>query len=82
MIPIEIKAGKTGTLRSLHRFLRGKKRSFAVRFNADLPSALSDSVTLPGEGLLRYELLSLPIYMVGQTRRLLAQHGDSRSKRA
>ncbi len=77
VIPIEIKAGKTGTLRSLHRFLREKHRSFAVRFNSDLPSVLNDSVMLPNEGPLRYELLSLPLYMVGQTRRLLAQRaGD------
>lgn len=46
MIPIEVKAGKTGTLRSLHVFLREKNRTFALRFNADPPSLFDGE--LPG----------------------------------
>src|SRR6185437_2700898 len=73
IIPVEIKAGKTGTLRSLQGFLREKHRSFALRFNADWPSL--GVTALPGVGAKSdYELLSLPMYLVGQTRRLLASH--------
>jgi len=73
VIPIEIKSGKTGTLRSLHRFLHEKRQSFALRFNADQPSLLRDSISFAANETLKYELLSLPMYMVGQTRRLLSE---------
>ena len=32
------KAGRTGTLKSLHQFVAEKRASFAVRFDADLPA--------------------------------------------
>ncbi len=70
IVPIEIKAGTTGTLKSLHQFLKEKNRTFAVRFNADLPSLLDDSKTLSNGLTLTYQLLSLPLYMVGSTDRL------------
>lgn len=74
VVPIEIKSGKTGTLRSLHYFLREKHRSFAVRFNGDVPTLLEDSSRLADGTSLDYTLLSLPLYAVGQMRRLLAAH--------
>jgi uncharacterized protein len=74
VVPVEIKTGKTGALRSLHRFLQEKKRSFGLRFNGDLPSLLNDSAPLATGGTLEYQLLSLPLYMAGQTRRLLGEH--------
>ena len=60
IVPIEVKAGKTGRLKSLHLFLRKKGLDFGLRFNSDVPSLME------GE----YRLLSLPLYMVGQARRL------------
>lgn len=33
IIPIEVKAGKSGTLRSLHYFLQDKSCKLGVRFN-------------------------------------------------
>jgi predicted AAA+ superfamily ATPase len=70
ILPVEIKAGKSGTLKSLHVFLQEKHRRFGLRFNAAEPSVLRDA-PLPGHPLQRFDLLSLPLYMVGQTRRLL-----------
>lgn len=70
IVPVEVKAGKTGTLKSLHVFLRDKKRSFALRFNADKPSLLDANTSLADGRNLPFRLLSLPLYMVGQTRRL------------
>jgi len=74
VIPVEIKAGKTGTLKSLHRFLLEKQRSFGLRFNGDIPSLLRDSTQTADKTRLEFELLSLPLYMVGQARRLVAAH--------
>ena len=76
VIPIEIKTGKTGTLRSLHRFLQEKHRAFGLRFNGDLPSLMRGATQVVQDTKLEFELLSLPLYMVGQARRLVAAHFD------
>ena len=68
VVPVEVKSGSTGTLRSLHQFIRSKETTMAVRFNRDPASRHplrehSDSC----------QLLSLPFYLVGQMERLLSQ---------
>jgi hypothetical protein len=79
VIPVEIKAGKTGTLKSLHRFLQEKKRSFGLRFNGDTPSLLSDAPRVPGGTKVEFKLLSLPLYMAGQARRLVGAYFAERT---
>jgi len=71
VIPVEVKAGKSGSLKSLHVFLKEKKSNFAVRFNADQPSLMHASHQLPDKSVKDYDLLSLPLYMAGECRRLL-----------
>jgi len=73
IVPIEVKAGKSGTLKSLHLFLREKHCSFAIRFNSDIPSVLDSQTALPDGLNIRYRLLSLPLYMAGQIRRCIRQ---------
>ncbi len=75
LIPIEVKAGKTGRLKSLHYFIREKHWSFAVRFNADTPSLLQETINLPKEESVSYKLLSLPFYLVEQLERLVSTEG-------
>ena len=70
IVPIEVKAGKTGTLKSLHVFVSEKKRDFAIRFNADIPSVLDMKTSVAGKPTHDFRLLSLPLYLVGQTQRL------------
>lgn len=74
VVPIEVKAGKTGTLRSLHVFLRQKQRNFALRFNADTPSLLETTTGLSTGDPHPFRLLSLPFYLVGQAQRLCREH--------
>ncbi len=69
VIPVEIKAGSTGTLKSLHQFLSAKQSNFALRFNADVPSLLHDKRTQPQ---IQFDLLSLPLYLVEQAERLIS----------
>ena len=71
IVPIEVKAGKSGTLKSLHLFLSEKHRSFGIRFNSDTPSVFESQTALAGRPNIPYRLLSLPLYMVGQVRRLI-----------
>ncbi len=64
--PIEVKAGKTGTLKSLQVYLAGKKEHTGIRFNIDLPSVgknLKATVILGGnKKVIDYNLVSLPLY--------------------
>jgi hypothetical protein len=67
VIPIEVKAGKTGTLKSLHVFMLEKNKKFALRFNSDLPSQTEIKTTVKMKNSIEpveYQLLSLPLYLV------------------
>jgi hypothetical protein len=67
---VEVKAGKTGTLKSLHVFIKEKQLSYGVRFNADIPSCLDIATSLPGKPVM-FKLLSLPLYMVEEVQRII-----------
>ena len=73
VIPVEVKAGTTGQLRSVHQFLREKRRHLALRLDASPPSLRRTEVTLPDGARLPFRLLSLPLYLCGEARRLLAE---------
>lgn len=59
IIPIEVKSGKTGTLKSLHKFITEKQLKIGIRFNTDLPSLYENKSKRNS-----YYILSLPLYMV------------------
>ncbi len=71
VIPIEVKAGTIGTLKSLHLFMKEKEKTIAIRINSDFPRlgpvSIKDSLGSPSE----YKLLSLPFYLLGQVHRLI-----------
>jgi len=71
IIPIEVKAGKTGRLKSLHYFIKEKHWSCGVRFNTDIPTLLEEKAKLPNHHEFSYRLLSLPFYLAGQLNRFL-----------
>ncbi|MCK4995170.1 MAG: ATP-binding protein [Candidatus Omnitrophica bacterium] len=60
VFPLEVKAGKTGTLKSLKLFIKEKKSLFGVRFSQEKLS-LYDKV------------LTLPLYMTEQMKRLVLE---------
>ncbi len=67
IVPIEVKAGRVGTLKSLHQFVGEKAPALAVRFDASPPSlqeARAKVRTRDATRLVRYWLLSLPLYLV------------------
>ena len=74
VVPVEVKAGTAGTLKSLHQFAAEKGTALAVRFDLRPPSLhdVSTFVSRDGRPLpVAYRLLSLPLYMAGQLPRLL-----------
>jgi len=67
IVPVEVKAGGKGRLRSLHQFMGEKKLPLAVRFDASLPSEQKVETTIRKGGrelAVRYRLLSLPLYLI------------------
>ncbi len=73
IIPIEVKSGSTGSLKSLHLFMGQKQQKLAVRINADIPSMTDINIKLHNGEPVIYQLLSLPFYLTGQLERLLEE---------
>ncbi|MDY0169553.1 MAG: AAA family ATPase [Thermoguttaceae bacterium] len=76
IVPVEVRAGVSGSLKSIHVFLAEKARRFAVRFNMDRPSLGDFSVDVRGKAGTRhlvFTLLSLPLYLTGQIDRLIRE---------
>ncbi len=71
VIPIEVKAGTTGTLKSLHQFMKEKKKTIAIRVNSDIPRLGPVHVKDSSGVSIEYTLLSIPFYMLGQLHRLI-----------
>ena len=69
IFPIEVKAGKRGTLKSMHVYLSEKGKKQGIRLNLDLPSYgmnLKANSNLPNKGIFEYNLLSLPLYFAAK----------------
>ena len=70
IVPIEVKAGRAGGMKSLHQFVAEKNVALAVRFDANPPSlqtveaGISRGRRGSGGERVRYLLLSLPLYLV------------------
>ena len=71
IIPVEVKAGTTGTLKSLHQFVKEKKKTVAIRVNSDVPRRSEVDVKDPLGPPTVYNLLSIPFYLLGQLHRLI-----------
>lgn len=71
IIPIEVKAGTTGSLKSLHLFMKEKQSKLAIRINSGQPSFTPVHVKTSHGSNVEYNLLSIPFYLIGQLPRLL-----------
>lgn len=74
--PVEVKAGKSGSLKSLHQYVLQKNASLAFRFDLNPPrrQELESSVRISGTqnktGKVNYSLVSLPLYAVEEMPRI------------
>lgn len=67
IIPIEVKAGTTGKLKSLHQFMGCKQAPLAIRFDASLPSVHQINTIInikKTRKKVSYQLISLPLYLI------------------
>jgi hypothetical protein len=62
VVPVEVKAGKSGSLRSLHQFMDRAPHPYAVRLYAG-PLQETKSSTPGGKS---YKLLNLPYFLAGK----------------
>ena len=74
LIPVEVKSGKDGTLKSLHQFIGAGSEDFAVRFY-DGPFSVIEACTpsfaeQPGKA---YRLMNLPLYCAGRLPEYLSE---------
>src|SRR5262249_3761812 len=69
-VPVEVKSGASGALKSLHQFLARSGRELGIRLHAGPFADERHEVRMPN-GPLRYRLLSLPLYLAEEVPELL-----------
>lgn len=70
LIPIEVKSGEKGTLKSLHAYMDSAPHSVAIRiWNKKM---ISDEITLPSGKT--YTLLSIPYYLISRLDGILGEY--------
>ena len=78
IVPVEVKAGKSGSLRALRVFCESKHPLMAARFDAGMPSIQKipfqegSTSARPG-GHDAWSLVTLPLYAAGQATRILQE---------
>ena len=76
ILPIEVKAGKAGALKSLHQFVAERRAPLAVRFDLNPPALQTVQAEVRrrnGTERVRYQLLSLPLYLVERLPQIIAE---------
>ncbi|MBA3013548.1 MAG: AAA family ATPase [Desulfobulbaceae bacterium] len=74
ILPVEVKAGKSGTLKSIHHFIHQKNSAIAIRFDLNPPSEqeITCLVTTGGASEpVSFLLISLPLYTVESLSRVI-----------
>jgi hypothetical protein len=69
VVPVEVKSGSSGTLRSLHQFMLAHNGALAIRLDLNPPSMqdIETSVMSPeGKREVQYRLRNLPLYLAGR----------------
>jgi len=73
IVPVELKAGAAGAMKSLHQFMFDKGLSLAVRLDTNPPSLQSMELATTKGQAVRYRLLNLPHYLTWRLGELIDQ---------
>ena len=65
IVPVELKSGVAGSMKSLHQFMYDKQLDYALRFDQNPPSLFDVSVKTTQGNPVRYRMKSLPVYFLG-----------------
>jgi predicted AAA+ superfamily ATPase len=66
ILPVELKSGAAGAMKSLHQFMFDKRLDVAVRCDSNPPSLLQVGVLTTQGDRVDYDLLSLPHYLASR----------------
>ena len=77
VVPVEVKSGSAGSLKSLHQFMAEKRFDLAVRCNIYQPAVEDISVKTTLGQPVSYRLLSLPVYLTERLHELIDQSIDT-----
>ena len=72
IVPVEIKSGSAGAMKSLHQFMYEKGLPLAVRLDRNPPTLQAVDVKTTHGKRVRYHLLNLPHYLAWRLPGLLA----------
>jgi predicted AAA+ superfamily ATPase len=75
LIPVEVKSGSEGKLRSLHLYMEQSSQDIAIRFYAGEPQ-LNNAIALKSK---KFNLLNLPYYLVSQIKAYYEWYQESNS---
>jgi hypothetical protein len=73
LVPLEVKSGPAGSMKSLHQFMAEKSLDFAVRCNFNLPTLENISLKTTLGQSVSYRLLSIPVYLTQCLDRLMEE---------
>jgi len=73
VVPVEVKSGSAGSMKSLHQFMAEKRLDFAVRCNIYQPSVENIRVKTTLGKPVSYRLLSIPVYLTEALNGLIEQ---------
>lgn len=72
VVPLEVKSGPAGSMKSLHQFMADKKLDLAVRCNMNLPSVETIGMKTTLSQPVSYKLISIPVYLAARLPALIA----------
>jgi hypothetical protein len=75
IVPVEIKAGAAGAMKSLHQFMLEKHLELAVRCDTNPPGTMRLDVRTTLGHQVSYRLLSLPLYLLWNLAELVPADG-------
>lgn len=70
-IPVEVKSGAAGSMKSLHQFMADRNLNIAVRCDTNPPTVMTVNVKSTSGDEVSYQLLSIPHYMAENLPELL-----------
>lgn len=73
IIPVEVKSGATGSLKSLHQFMVERNLKTAVRINSEKPTIVSVDMETTMGNRAQYSLISIPFYLTEEIDRFLSE---------
>jgi len=71
IVPVEVKAGATGSLKSLHQFMAEREFKKAIRINSEKPQIIKVNIKTITGNAAKYSLISIPFYLVEEIDRFI-----------